>query len=230
MTERGGDPPPAVEGALSSTHGPRPALGDHRGSAGSLQSNAAGPASQRISDPARVERFRRELEALGGIFHLCAPESVNGEVISLLKGLDPGKLMAWTAAELPDGLIGALQDEGLAPAYEWGTEDGNETGAQPTVGLTAALAGIAETGTLVLPAGPGRSLSASLLPEIHIALLQGEDLVDSLPQALALPEVREASSTVLISGPSRTADIEMTLTVGVHGPRLVHVFCILNGG
>jgi len=98
----------------------------------------------------------------------------------------------------------------------------------PTVwaGITGALLGIAESGSLVLVGGEGRPLTASLLPDIHIAILWESDLVPTLAEALSRPEILAASAAVIITGPSRTADIEMTLTIGVHGPKEVHVFLI----
>ena len=98
----------------------------------------------------------------------------------------------------------------------------------PTVaaGITGALVGIAESGSLVLVGGEGRPLTASLLPEIHIAILRESDLVPTLADALARPEILAASAAVIITGPSRTADIEMALTIGVHGPKELHVFLI----
>ena len=98
---------------------------------------------------------------------------------------------------------------------------------QAQAGITGALAGIAETGTLVLPAGGDHQpLSASLLPAIHIAVLPASRLLTSLEQVMRLPQVASAPATVLITGPSRTADIEMTLTIGVHGPKELHVFLV----
>jgi L-lactate dehydrogenase complex protein LldF len=98
----------------------------------------------------------------------------------------------------------------------------------PTVraGVTGALVGIADTGSLVLVGGEGRPLTASLLPEIHIAILHVSDLVPTLSDTLCRPEIRSASAAVIITGPSRTADIELTLTIGVHGPKELHVFLI----
>ena len=92
--------------------------------------------------------------------------------------------------------------------------------------LTAATAAIAETGSLILTSGSDRPLTASLLPNIHLAILNKDDIMPDLKQAFLLNSIRAASSTVLISGPSRTADIEMTLTVGVHGPGQLVVFCL----
>jgi L-lactate dehydrogenase complex protein LldG len=59
-----------------------------------------------------------------------------------------------------------------------------------------------------------------------MAILHPEDFRESLPEVLNLHELREASAAVIITGPSRTADIEMTLTIGMHGPGEVIVFCI----
>jgi hypothetical protein len=94
------------------------------------------------------------------------------------------------------------------------------------VGITGALAGIADTGSLVLVGGAGNPLTASLLPDIHIAILRTSDLIPTLSDVISRPEIRSASSAVIITGPSRTADIEMTLTIGVHGPKELHVFLI----
>jgi L-lactate dehydrogenase complex protein LldG len=96
----------------------------------------------------------------------------------------------------------------------------------PQAGLTGARAAIAETGTLVLPEGDGRSPLASLLPDIHLAVIDIHDLYPNLSSILHLEEVTHSPSTILISGPSRTADIEMTLTIGVHGPKEIYVFCV----
>jgi L-lactate dehydrogenase complex protein LldG len=73
-------------------------------------------------------------------------------------------------------------------------------------------------------------LTASLLPEVHIALLHEKDLYKSLPDVIGCSELRDASAGIIISGPSRTADIEMTLTIGVHGPGVLHVILITAPG
>jgi L-lactate dehydrogenase complex protein LldG len=94
------------------------------------------------------------------------------------------------------------------------------------VGISGADAGIAETGTLVLTQEKGKPQFVSLIPEIHFAVIRASDIAEDLTQIISSEKIRQASMTTLISGPSRTADIEMTLTIGVHGPRQVHVFCL----
>jgi L-lactate dehydrogenase complex protein LldG len=97
------------------------------------------------------------------------------------------------------------------------------------IGLTGADAALADTGALVLAAGPGRGRLASLLPPVHVAIVPVDRLVPSLGALIeARPGLlRESSNVVVIAGPSRTADIEMTLTHGVHGPK--HVYVVLVG-
>jgi L-lactate dehydrogenase complex protein LldG len=100
-------------------------------------------------------------------------------------------------------------------------------GAQ--AGVTGAQAGFADTGTIALSAGRRRSLLPSLLPGVHLAVLRASDIYESM-QAW-LDDVGSALTTstqcmTLITGPSRTADIEMTLTVGVHGPAQLIVICL----
>ena len=94
-----------------------------------------------------------------------------------------------------------------------------------SLGLTGADAGLAETGSVVLASGPGRSRLASLLVPVHVAVLHVDRLVNDVAVLLATrPDlVAAGSNLVAITGPSRTADIEHTLSRGVHGPGEVHV-------
>ncbi len=96
------------------------------------------------------------------------------------------------------------------------------------IGLTGALAGLADTGTLALQSGLGRGRLASLLPPVHIALLNVKQLFPTMAHFLhAQPNAaRNASNLVFISGPSRTADIEQVLTLGVHGPKNLHIILL----
>jgi L-lactate dehydrogenase complex protein LldF len=164
------------------------------------------------------ERFALELEALGGTFTACTEDGLAQRLLAVLEERGVDSVLAWESAYLPDGLLEALRAAGIRTVHT----------LDPDVraGLTGALAGIAETGTLVLPGGPGRPQAASLLPDFHLAILRARDIHDTLSQVLRLPEVQAAPVVALVTGPSRTADIEMTLTIGVHGPREVHVFCL----
>ncbi|MEA3438683.1 MAG: LUD domain-containing protein [Chloroflexota bacterium] len=165
-----------------------------------------------------IDRFETELTALGGTFIRCQESQVGDFIISFLHERKIDAIQSWATTNLPDGLLETLQSAGIRVHIS--------PHASLRAGLTGALAGIAETGTLVVTAGEGQPQTASLLPEIHIAILRSKDIHENLPQVLNLREVKDASSAFLISGPSRTADIEMTLTIGVHGPREVHVVCV----
>ena len=93
------------------------------------------------------------------------------------------------------------------------------------VGITTAQAAIAETGTLVLESVDERHRLVSLVPPVHIAILNASKIVRTLGEALTLlRKGKEISPAVtFITGPSRTADIELTLTIGVHGPQELYV-------
>jgi L-lactate dehydrogenase complex protein LldG len=97
-------------------------------------------------------------------------------------------------------------------------------------GLTTAQWGIAETGTLVLVSALEQHRLASLLPPLHVAILPVSRLLGTLGDAFAAlraPDGRLASRTItFVTGPSRTADIELTLVVGVHGPKALHVLLV----
>jgi len=182
---------------------------------GQAENNQLG--SKRLAER-RVERFGEELEAVGGKLVRCRVEELAGRIAELLRERGISAVQAWEAGYMPERLLDELRianiDVVLAP--------------DPTVraGLTGAGAAIAETGSLLLCGGAERPLTASLLSEVHMAVIHEEDILDNLPQALNLQEVREAPAAVIITGPSRTADIEMALTIGVHGPGEVIVLCV----
>ena len=92
------------------------------------------------------------------------------------------------------------------------------------VGISTAQAGIAETGTLVLDSACERHRLVSLVPPVHIAIINASSIVETLSDALTLLQKKEISPAItFITGPSRTADIELTLAIGVHGPQELYV-------
>ena len=93
------------------------------------------------------------------------------------------------------------------------------------VGLTTVQAAIAETGTLVLVSIHERHRLVSLVPPVHIAIVDASKICQTLADALTfIRKEKEISPAVtFITGPSRTADIELTLTIGVHGPQELYV-------
>jgi L-lactate dehydrogenase complex protein LldG len=94
--------------------------------------------------------------------------------------------------------------------------------------LTSATLAIAETGTIVLQDAPGQGRRAvTLLPDYHLCIVDAATIVQTVPEAMALLQPVAAKSTTFFSGPSATADIEMTRIKGVHGPRFVDVILLL---
>lgn len=163
-----------------------------------------------------VERFSEELTALGGKVYRVSQAELNNRLVDFLKERNIEAVLMWDQVKGVDEVH--LTEAGLRAVRS----------VDPSLkaGITGVASAIAETGTLVVPSGKGQMLSASLLPEIHIAIVQSSQIVLSLEEGLRCDEVRAAASVALVSGPSRTADIEMTLTIGVHGPGELHVFLV----
>ncbi len=169
-----------------------------------------------IPSPTLSEQFIAELTLVGGLVHPVIVNELPSSLIDFLKSRGIDRVQSWD--EIPGLVTESLPNSGIRV----------ERSADPVIkaGITGALAGIADTGTLVISASKSQPLTASLLPEIHIAILLTSRIIPSLPEALQLPGIRNSPSTVLVTGPSRTADIEMTLTIGVHGPKELHVFLV----
>ncbi|AFZ74154.1 LutC/YkgG family protein [Natronobacterium gregoryi] len=100
-----------------------------------------------------------------------------------------------------------------------------------TTGVTAASLGIADYGSVVLPATPDGSEPVSLFPDLHVPVLRERDLVADMPTAIELlgPDLRDGKSAIVATGPSATADMG-ALVKGAHGPKDVHVVLLEDGG
>ena len=95
--------------------------------------------------------------------------------------------------------------------------------------VTACALGIAETGTFVLDCGPGQGRRVlSLIPDHHICVIREDQIVDSMPEAVAqlADAVKDGRPLTWISGPSATSDIELSRVEGVHGPRVLDVIIV----
>lgn len=143
----------------------------------------------------------------------------------------PAAVEAYRAAhELPRrAAVGAALD---ALVWPQGWQIHHEAaGIDEHLAVSAALAGVAETGSLLLASGPASPTTHNFVPDDHVVVLEAQRIVEHFEDAWALLRTRPQGmprAANVISGPSRTADVEQTIQLGAHGPRRVHV--ILVGG
>ena len=157
------------------------------------------------------DRFIVEARALGvEVFVEWSADAVRDRLARLIDGK---RVLAWNPDRLPykctELLRGALL--GSSPRADLAGAD---------VGVTGCHGAIAETGSLALISGPGCSRTVSLLPPVHIALVGRADLFASMGDFFAAraDAMAQSANCTFVTGPSRTADIELSLTIGVHGP------------
>ncbi len=163
-----------------------------------------------------LARFRQELSLLGVESHVeASPEAVRERVSSLVAGQ---RVLSWDPERLP---YGAGE---LASGATLGRDSRDEQ-ARAEMGLIAVDGAIAETGSLAVLSGKGQARTASLLPPAMVAVVRRADLHFSMGEFFDqnVDRMSRAACCTFITGPSRTADIELQLTVGVHGPGRVTV-------
>jgi len=98
--------------------------------------------------------------------------------------------------------------------------------AAATVAVEEVFGAIAETGTLVCSSEGGRAVQAGLLPAHHVAIVRRDRIFDTLDDFFAALSGAPPTNLTLVTGPSRTADIELTLAIGVHGPEKLDIILV----
>jgi L-lactate dehydrogenase complex protein LldG len=195
---------------------------------GELQDGPPGPAlpvalprTFASGDGRLVERFAAELEAVGGTATLVTPTQIAEAVATRAQECRT----AVVDRDVPsrDQVLEGLARAGCEPV-----EPGRGSAAVADLGITRAEIGVAATGSVLLAAAPEALRTTGLLPPSHIVVLPRERLVPGFEELFEqMPGFVAASSQlVLVTGPSRTSDIEMTLVRGVHGPGRVAVLVV----
>ncbi len=168
----------------------------------------------------RIDLFRSRFEDLGGTFLSGASaESVARPLWEALRAEGVTALLVPEDDPAARALADALVPMG--PYRIASPDEIRQAAPPPCAGIQAAEYAIAETGTLVQTSGGGRTLLPGLVTDVHVALLSPAAFVDRMEECLAALAHNPPRNISFITGPSRTADIELTLTVGVHGPRKV---------
>ncbi len=173
-------------------------------------------------------KFVQEAEKAGCVLHQVAN---NQEAIAVILGLidedtatSTGSVQAVSSWQLDQIPIPSLKE-----AFDQANIKRVGQDSSVRVGLTGVDAALAATGSLVVMSGNGRYRATSLLPPVHIAVVSSNQIIPDLEswwaqqRSQGLAKTRKASNVVIISGPSRTADIAMQLVMGMHGPSKLHI-------
>lgn len=192
-------------------------------------------------------RFAAEVEAVGGmplvVDDIEAARQALGKLLDEVRPGDGHSALCWQHE-----LLSRLGVEEMLAARGIARHDYVSLAALPEdqrrqamldchIGITSCDLAIAETGSLLMCSRSGRERVASLLPPVHVAIVERRQLVPDLLDAIVFlgggPETKRSrepavmpSNAVLITGPSKTGDIELQLTTGVHGPGKWHVIVI----
>ena len=188
-----------------------------------LTRHPAGPQPAPYAD--RLAQFRAMAERMASTVELVdgladSPAAIARYLVA--HGIAPN-VVAWPALRSLPWSSAALNVEFRPPRRD-------ESSGSDLVGVTGAFCAIAETGTLVLLSGAETPASMHLLPETHIALLSADRIVNTMEEAFELLRREQGGvermmprAINMVSGPSRTGDIEQTIVLGAHGPYRVHL-------
>lgn len=182
------------------------------------------PARGQLPDKERVALFCELAEKVAAtVHHVASADQVPKAVTDLLR-----------SKNLPAAL--RMGDDPRLAAMPWAKSRALEikkgpAEAEDEVGLSHAYAGIAETGTVALLSGPDNPTSVNFLPDHHIVVVQASDIAGDLETVISDIRAKYGKGQMprtlnLISGPSRSGDIQQTMLLGAHGPRAVHLFVV----
>jgi L-lactate dehydrogenase complex protein LldG len=168
-----------------------------------------------------IDRFIDELRRVSGNVIVVKDENeVRESIIKLIEKHSVRSLAIWES-DLLLSLRELFQNKGL----QFVSSGNKDDMAKADIGITEVDYAIAETGTIVLIANERQPRSVSLIPPIHIAVMKSNTILGNLDELFFLVKnsSQPTSCMTFITGPSRTADIELNLTLGVHGPKELYV-------
>jgi L-lactate dehydrogenase complex protein LldG len=173
----------------------------------------------------KIEKLRALMEAMRTEVHLSSKTDWGNKLKAILRARNL-KTLLYSAATWMSPVIEQAWDESAEgfPArvpFDRQVEDFKENLFEIDAGITTTCGGIAETGAIVLWPDEQEPRTMSLVPPVHIAVLQADQIYNSFCEIVQAQNWTDSMPTnaLLISGPSKTADIEMTLAFGVHGPK-----------
>ncbi|MEG6584288.1 LutC/YkgG family protein [Dendrosporobacter sp. 1207_IL3150] len=182
------------------------------------------------------DRFIKEWTTLGGqAFSLKNRDELAGKMDEIIKERNIKQAMRWAHPELDKLQLEDVFDTAQANLAKWPLAKNYDEWINKAEAMEAGIVwgdiAMAETGTLVLPASADQPTTITVLPITLIAIFTTAQLVDGFYSVMKLLKKRYGTNlpttTTFISGPSRTSDIEMDLTIGVHGSKYVYA-CILD--
>lgn len=187
------------------------------------------PATPRIAprgagdSEAELSAFFGEVEKLGGkTRRITELTNLRGALQELVAAEEVKKATVWPTAEMKAwGVEDALKSFGVEVVSPYAS---NREVAECELGVTGADFALPETGTLGLRSAIEQPRTVSLLPRVHLSLIKTACLRADLHHVFE--EAKQDDYFVFITGPSRTADIELTVTVGVHGPKTLYVWSV----
>ncbi len=173
-----------------------------------------------------LQLFVHRLEEYGAGVSRIASDGIRDEIAGRVEARGCGRLVI--PYDLPTGWLPAGFD--FVP-YGGGGEASPMLSAAELDRMDGVLTGctvaVAETGSIVLQSGPWQgSRALTLVPDYHLCVVFAEQVVETVPESFARLEATQSLPTTFFSGPSATADIEMTRIKGVHGPRFLDVLLV----
>ena len=182
------------------------------------------PARGQLPPAARVDLFACMVKAAAGTVERTAdPADIPAAVAAFLRAHNLPLAIRHGA----DPLLSSVPWERARPLeVRRGASDGNDLAA-----VSHAFAAVAETGTLVLTSGADNPTTLNFLPDVHIVVVSASDVASDFETVMAHLRGRFGAGALprtvnMITGPSRSADIEQTLILGAHGPRKLHVIVV----
>ncbi|CAG0942880.1 hypothetical protein ANRL1_01117 [Anaerolineae bacterium] len=175
-----------------------------------------------LARDAEIDKLIEEINMLSGSARRIGENEFDAALRQLVEVEQIKKATLWATPQIAEWRIA---ERLRALGVEIIPHDADKhTLAQADLGITEADFALADTGTLGLLASPEKPRATSLLPRAHLAIVRPAALRADLHQVFA--EAKSRGYLVFITGPSRTADIELTLTLGVHGPKSLFVWIV----